>query len=200
VIKTIIFDFGGVFLVLDKEASFRELKKLGMEGFSKELLQHSAAYEKGSLTTEAFLGIFRKNFPEIPSEKIIAAWNAILLEFPLYRLDFLKKLSGLGKYELILLSNTNDLHIKWVAENITCFEEFKSCFDGFYLSHEINFRKPDTEIYQFILDKHALRVEEVLFIDDTPENTKAAEKLGIRTWALDTEKEDVVELFSKNLL
>jgi HAD superfamily hydrolase (TIGR01509 family) len=62
------------------------------------------------------------------------------------------------------------------------------------LSHEINFRKPNTEIYQFVLNENKLKAEETFFIDDTKENTDAAERLGIKTWNLIPGKEDVVDL------
>jgi glucose-1-phosphatase len=35
-------------------------------------------------------------------------------------------------------------------------QNFRNCFDAFYLSHEINFRKPDAAIYEFVLKKHDL--------------------------------------------
>lgn len=94
-----------------------------------------------------------------------------------------------------MLSNTNEIHIDWIKENVSFFDEFKSYFDAFYLSHEINFRKPDAEIYEFVLKNHDLKPGECLFIDDTKENTDAAEALGIHTWNIDPTKEDVIELF-----
>lgn len=199
-LKAVIFDFGGVFLNLDKEATSKELKKLGLQNFSKKLLGHVQDYEKGGVSTEGFINVFRRHLSETPSEKIIAAWNSILLDLPRHRLDFLKKLSASGKYKLILLSNTNDLHIKWVTENIGCYEEFKACFDAFYLSHEINLRKPDPGIFEFVLNENGLKPEQAFFIDDTQEHIDAANKLGIKTWKLDDEKEDVSDLFSKNLV
>ena len=38
-IKNIVFDFGDVFINLDKEATFRRLKELGVKEFTVELLQ-----------------------------------------------------------------------------------------------------------------------------------------------------------------
>ena len=38
-IKNIVFDFGDVFINLDKEAPFRRLKKLGVKEFTDELLK-----------------------------------------------------------------------------------------------------------------------------------------------------------------
>ena len=195
-IKTIIFDFGDVFLNLDKPATARELKKLEISHFSEEMLKQNQLYEKGLISSEDFISGYCESFPKLTSEAFTRSWNAILVDFPEHRLDFLKNLKMEGRYELILLSNTNHIHIDWVKENISFFEEFKNCFDAVYLSQEINLRKPDADIYHYVLEKHDLKPEETLFIDDTAENTAAAAELGIHTWNIDPSKEEVTDLFT----
>lgn len=195
-IKTIIFDFGDVFLNLDKPATARELKRLEISHFSEEMLQQNMQYEKGLISSEAFIDYYCGNFPKLTPEAFTNSWNAILVEFPKHRLEFLQQLKEEGKYKLILLSNTNHIHIAWVKEKIDFFEDFKACFDAFYLSQEINLRKPDPEIYEFVLEQHNLKPEETLFIDDTKENTEAAAKLGIHTWNINPANEDVTQLFT----
>ncbi|MCJ7468363.1 MAG: HAD-IA family hydrolase, partial [Maribacter sp.] len=65
------------------------------------------------------------------------------------------------------------------------------------LSHEIGLRKPDREIFQFVLDDNGLIAEETLFIDDSKENTDAASALGLHCWNLRVGQEDIIELNSK---
>ena len=195
-IKTLLFDFGDVFLNLDKAATFRELNKLGLHDFSSEMIRQNQLYEMGKISSEEFVDFYLQRLPENSSKTLINAWNAILLDLPEHRLQFLQQLKAEHNYQLILLSNTNDLHISWVKQNIESFAEFKSCFDAFYLSHEINFRKPNADIYEFVLKEHQLQPEEVLFIDDTKENTDAAKSLGIYTWNIDPKQEDIVNLFN----
>ena len=197
-IRTIIFDFGDIFINLDKMATLREMKKLKIEVFSEALLQKNLDYEKGLISSNAFLNSYQKAFSNLTKPQIIASWNAILLDFPKYRYAFLKILSEKKYYQLILLSNTNEIHINWVKENIPFYEDFKNCFDAFYFSHEINFRKPDADIFEFVLEKHNLKPEECLFIDDTRENTEAASALGIHTWNIDPTREDIIDLFTAN--
>lgn len=194
-IKTIIFDFGDIFINLDKPATLRELKKNEINDLSENILNRNLEYEKGLITSTEFLKYYTAEYDHLSEKEIINSWNAILVDFPEYRFEFIKNLSAEKKFKLILLSNTNEIHIQWVKGNVPFFEEFKNCFDAFYLSHEINYRKPDTEIYNFVLDQHQLKPEETLFIDDTKENTDAAEKLGIHTWNLDPSREDIVDLF-----
>lgn len=198
-IKNIIFDFGDIFINLDKEGTYKAMAALGVTKITEEMIQVYQNYEKGLMTTDKFLNFFHDKF-RIPKDKLIDAWNAVLLDFPRERLGFLKKLADSKKYRLFLLSNTNELHIKWVQNSLgdEFYNDFKSCFEQFYLSHEINFRKPDVEIYQFVLNENNLIAEETLFVDDLKENTDSASSLAIKTWNLMPEEEDVTELFSKN--
>jgi putative hydrolase of the HAD superfamily len=197
-IKNIVFDFGDIFINLDKEATFKELAKSGVDQITKEMMAVAHQYEKGEISTSNFIDFFRVKV-KLSKEDLIFAWNAVLLDFPKHRLQFLKELVASKKYRLFLLSNTNDMHIKWIQNDwgSELYEEFKSCFEQFYLSHEIHFRKPNADIYKFVLQENKLKAEETFFIDDTLENTMTAEKLGIQTWNLIPGKEDVVDLLTR---
>ena len=65
----------------------------------------------------------------------------------------------------------------------------------FYLSHEIHLRKPNTDIFEFVLRENGLKPNECLFIDDTKDNTLTADKLGFNTWTIDETKEDIITIF-----
>ncbi len=197
-IKNIIFDFGDVFINLDKQATYVALAKLGVTEISDSMMKVYFDYEMGLITTQEFVNYFHEEF-KIEKDALIDAWNAILLDFPLHRLKFLKELAASNKYRLFLLSNTNDLHISWIQNDWgdALYNEFKSCYEQFYLSHEINLRKPNTNIYQFVLDENNLVPEETFFIDDTKENTDAANTLGIKVWNIIPGEEDVVDLLSR---
>lgn len=198
-IKNIIFDYGDVFINLDKQATYKELYNLGVDEISEEMIQAYQLYEVGGISTDEFVDRFTKLFPKISGQAFIEAWNAILKDFPLHRLDFIKKLKASGKYRLFLLSNTNDLHISWIQNDWgkELYDEFKACFEQFYLSHEIHLRKPHTDIYEFVLNENNLKPEETFFIDDTEENTNTAKKIGIKVWNIDPETEDVVDLLAR---
>ncbi|MDG2194223.1 MAG: HAD family phosphatase [Polaribacter sp.] len=201
-IKNIIFDFGDVFINLDKQATYREMEKLGVTKVSEEMISVYHQYEKGLISTDDFIGFYQEKFPFIKRQELVDAWNAILLNFPKERLEFLQALSASKKYRLFLLSNTNELHISWVQQQwgMELYDAFKNCFEQFYLSHEINFRKPDANIYKFVLEENNLKASETLFVDDLKENTDAAQKLGIQAWNLVPEEEDVVNMHIKKKL
>jgi|SRR5690606_937234 len=198
-IKNIIFDFGDIFIDLDKPVIYREMVKHQCLDALPQLELLNSKYEIGLISSEEFIRELKNLIPRASSEQLKDSWNAMLLDFPDYRLEFLENLAREGKYRLFLLSNTNALHIPHVADKMGLekFERFRNSFEQFYLSHEIHLRKPDSEIFRYVLKNNALNPEETLFIDDTKVNTDAAAALGIRTWNLIVGQEDIVQLLSK---
>jgi len=195
-INTIIFDFGNVFVNLDIEAAHKHaLETFQIESLSEEMLGFNSFYEQGLISTDEFLEFYSENFPKLSKEALIDIWNFMLKDFPESRLDFLKAIQQSSKYKLILLSNTNALHIDHIKDHVSFYEEFKNCFDAFYLSHEINLVKPNQDIFEFILNKNKLKAEECLFIDDNQENINTANTLKIKTWHINPETEDVINLY-----
>ena len=195
-IKTIIFDFGNVFINLNIEAATKKaLESFKIESFPEEIVAFNALYEIGLVSTDEFLEFYSENFSELSNDQLTAIWNLMLKDFPEYRLNFIKQLKASKKYKLILLSNTNELHIDWVKKHVPFFDEFKNCFDAFYLSQEVHLRKPNRDIFEFVLNENDLTATECLFIDDVKDNTEAANQLGIHTWNINPETEDVIDLF-----
>ncbi len=199
-IKNIIFDFGDIFINLDKGVIVREMERYGGEPIlGPDLHALNALYEIGAISSDDFLMELVSVYPEATKTEIAQIWNSMLLDFPDHRLEFIEKLAQEGKYRLFLLSNTNALHIPHVQDIMGAnkFDRFKNSFEKFYLSHEIHLRKPNTEIFRFVLDENGLRADETFFVDDTKENTQAAQKLGIRSWHLQVGREDIIELKSR---
>ena len=198
-IENIIFDFGDVFINLDKQATGREMEKFGFKHLTPELEKLFAAYEKGLITTGYFLDQTSHMFPEAGRMDLIHAWNSIILDFPEERLKFIEKLAEEKDYRLFLLSNTNELHIDYVKHRMgeKRFTRFRNCFEKFYLSHEINLRKPEHDIFDYVLNSNNLKAEKTFVVDDRSEHTTAAAELGIICWHLKVGKEDVLDLKSK---
>ncbi|NMH24391.1 HAD family hydrolase [Flavobacterium solisilvae] len=199
-INAIIFDFGDIFINLEKEKSIEEFKKLGLNGPNEELIAKNDSFEKGQITELQFIESFQKFIPNASLEEIIKAWNSIIGDFPLYRLEFLQMLST--RYRLFLLTNTDSIHINRFEHKVgmSFYTDFYRCFEKVYYSYEMGMRKPQPEIFTTILNKHDLSPKRTLFVDDKKENTDAAEALGIHVWNLQVGKEDVVNLFDQKHL
>ena len=198
-IKNIIFDFGDIFINLDKEIVLREIQRQGNTTLATEAIALSSALEIGAITPDVFVKGLNAIFPKASSQEIIAIWNGMILDFPDYRLEFIERLAKEDTHRLFLLSNTNALHISYVMETMgeARYHRFKNSFEQFYLSHEIQLRKPNADVYEFVLRENHLKPAETLFIDDTKENTDAANRLGIQTWHLKVGQEDIIALKSR---
>ena len=192
-IKNYIFDFGDVFINLDKPATQRELIKLGMSDFTNEMVEMNYSYEKGLISTDDFLSFYQTQFPSVSKKELADVWNSIILDFPEYRLQFIEEFSR--KHDCYLLSNINDLHLTYIKKNLdkSFYNRFINCFDKVYYSHEVHLRKPDENIFEFVLKDAKLQANKCFFIDDTLENIKTAKQIGMQVWHLLPELE-VVEL------
>jgi len=199
-IDTILFDFGDVFINLDKSATEKELRKLGLKEWDASLQRLNLQYELGKIDEFAFFSGIQKFIPEANLSDIRAAWNAILLDFPLKRLEYLQLLTS--NYRLFLISNTDATHIEKFEHKVgqSFARDFYSCFEKVYFSFDIHLRKPDEKIFKFVINNHNLIPKKALFVDDKKENTDAAKNLGFLTWHLQVGKEDVTALFDKNII
>ncbi len=183
-IKNIIFDLGGVLLNIDYNRTKKYFEKLGIKDFDRVFTQYKQSniadlFETGKATDEAFFKEVTKGHT-ISWDDFELAWNAMLLDFPKDRFELLKKLKT--KYRLFLCSNTNSIHLKSFRNEVNKFEErFDDLFEKTYYSHLVGLRKPNTEIFQLILDENNLKPSETLFLDDTTIHLEGANKVGIKT-------------------
>ena len=194
-IKSIIFDLGGVILNLDYSKTVDEFKKIGVLNFKEFYSQKKQAllfddFEKGKIKPEAFISSFKESENlKIKEIDFINAWNAMLLEIPIEKLQFI---DGLKKdYKIILLSNTNEIHIKKFEDDLkknNMLEQFYKCFDKIYYSSRMGKRKPEENCFNQVLEENRLIAENTLFIDDSVQHIEGAKKAGIKTFHLEKNK------------
>ena len=203
-IKNIIFDLGGVIINLDIQKTIQEFNKLSSKSFETiyTQLQQSPIFDqfdKGEISERDFFDSLKKALENnVADEKIVFAWNAMLLDFPLHRLELLTKLKT--KYRLFLLSNTNETHVTELEKQLLAtrgYQNLESFFEKVYYSCRMNMRKPDTTIFDFVMKENKLLAEETVFIDDSPQHVEGALKTGIKAVLLSKDKE--VESLLKDL-
>ncbi|MDG1573146.1 HAD family phosphatase [Robiginitalea sp. M366] len=198
--KAIIFDFGGVLINLDFEAVPRALREWGADPSDAFLQQLSRQYETGQIPTAGFLETASGRLGGVSGATLAEAWNAMILDLPESRVEFLENLRDGGGYRLFLLSNTNALHMARVRERLggPAYQRFTACFEGFYLSHEIGLRKPDPEIFRWVTGRHGLTPGDTLFIDDTAEHILGAQAIGLQTWHFQPGRDKITELLTRS--
>ena len=194
-IKSIIFDLGGVILNLNYSKTEDEFKKIGVLNFKEFYSQKKQTllfddFEKGKIKPEEFISSFKESENlKIKEIDFINAWNAMLLEISIEKLQFI---DGLKKdYKIYLLSNTNEIHIKKFENDLkknNMLEQFYKCFDKIYYSSRMGKRKPEENCFNQVLEENGLIAENTLFIDDSIQHIEGAKKAGIKTFHLEKNK------------
>jgi len=191
-IRHIIFDLGGVLLDIDYKQTMHAFEKLGVTNIQSifDTLQQEKVFDRldtGELTSEGFITTIRNAAGlDLSDADIVEAWNALLIEFPLRRLQILQQLQLY--YDLVLLSNTNGIHeqrFNQILQQSRGIPNIGVFFDKVYFSHRIGMRKPELPIFERVLQDCGFKPEQTLFIDDLSVNTEAAAQLGIRTILLE---------------
>jgi putative hydrolase of the HAD superfamily len=206
-IKNIIFDLGGVIINLDIPKTISEFNKLTNKPFESiyTQLQQSPIFDlfdKGQISEADFFFELNNSLDQpLTHKQLINAWNAMLLDFPIHRLELLNQLKQ--RYRIFLLSNTNETHIAQFENDLYQHHGYKNLepfFEKVYYSCRINMRKPDGEIFDFVLQENTLNASETIFIDDSPQHIEGALKIGIKAHLLSKEK-DIKSLIEQlNLL
>lgn len=199
-IQNIIFDLGGVIINLDYKRTAGAFRSLGIGHFDEiysKAKQNNLfdLFEKGLLREEEFRDTLKLFLPGNTSDEAIdQAWNAMLLDIPPVRVEWLRKVAG--RYRIFLLSNTNSIHIRaftGLTDELFGPGLFESIFEKHYYSCQLGMRKPDAEIFEFVLDQNKLEKEATLFIDDSIQHVEGARKLGLPAELLNVERGEKLE-------
>lgn len=182
-INTIIFDLGGVLFDISHERTRSALTALSATPDEITFSLHSQndifnQFEAGRINAGQFRQELRSLYNIKASDnEIDAAWNAMLTGLFPDSIGIIQSLKQ--RYRIALLSNINEIHYNAIEDECTpLFLEMNDCF----LSYIIGLRKPDLEIYKYVLEAMNAPAETTLFIDDAPQNIAAAKSLGIQTY------------------
>lgn len=187
-VRHIIFDLGGVILNIDYSRTAQAFAELGLKDFGSQFsqMQQNAFFddwETGKIKREQFITELKNRISITPSDQAITdAWNAMLLDIPLRRLQILQQLQL--HFDIFLLSNTNEIHeeaFNKILKSQCGFDSMGVFFDKVYYSHHVGLRKPGKEIFELLLQQNKLSPEKTLFIDDSPQHIETAGSLGLQT-------------------
>jgi len=206
-IKNIILDYGDVIFMIDFLKAQEAFIALGIKNVDK-FFAHSGHsklfddFECGKISAAEFRDGIREatSRKDLKDEEIDAAWNALLIGVPEGNHEILLQLKE--KYRLFLLSNNNEIHYKWIMEYLNTayqLQDNSTFFEKDYYSHLMGLRKPNREIFEYVLQKHDLKVEETLFIDDSPQHLQTAALLGLQTELL-TKPDTLAALIKRKAL
>ena len=201
VIDTLLLDLGGVLIDVDYHRTADAFNALGFDGF--EAIYSKAqqdrlfdGFEIGALSPAEFRSRIRALHGNgITDDQVDHCWNAMLGRIPPERIELLRRLRI--RYKLLLLSNTNAIHVpafeRIIAED-NGIDDFRTLFDGAYYSCEMGLRKPDAVAFHHVLSRHGAEPSRTLFIDDSIQHVVGAREAGLKAEHLDLHREDVLAL------
>ena len=193
-IKNIIFDIGNVL------AGFTWQEFYAGFGYDEEMIEKLAnatvkspewnEMDRGVWSYEEIIEAFIKNDPSIEKEirHSLADLSNIVVKRE-YAIPWIKSLREAG-YSCYYLSNFSEKAHEGCADAL----RFLEYMDGGILSYKDKVIKPDTAIYQLLLDRYGLNAEECVFMDDTEKNLPPARALGIQTILFKSREQAVEEL------
>ena len=193
-IKTVIFDLGGV-LVRTEDPTPRKLladrygisstqlsdlvyrSESGMQAMVGEITtaQHWEFIDQKLGLPEGSVAQFEKDF-----------WGGDHLDQVL--IDFIAGLRS--SYQTALLSNAWD-NLRHLLEDLWKVDHV---FDRIFVSAEIGAAKPDPAIYQFVFQELEKKPEEIVFVDDFQVNVTAARELGMQAILFRSREQALLEL------
>ncbi len=190
-IKNLLFDMGAVLINIDYNKTIHAFQEIGINDFGTQFSQTTASpifesLETGKITEVAFYQQIQSQCSNtVDSTAIKNAWNAILEDFRKESMDFLFTLKK--EYRLFLLSNTNAIHldeVNLILQKQLGVNQVDDYFEKAYYSHKVGMRKPNADIFEFVLEDANINAAETLFIDDTQMNINTATTLGFKTHLL----------------
>ncbi len=179
-IKTVIFDLGRVLVPFDFKRGYQAIaNRFGL--VAEEIPARIGAtdlvnrYEAGEMDTSTFVERLctQLGFKATEAE-FTGLWSAIFERRTLVPESLPATLRRNG-YRVVLLSNTNDMHFRFIQENYPILDHF----DRFVLSYKVGAIKPSPKIYEHAIEAAECRPEECFYTDDIAEYVEGAKKQGI---------------------
>ena len=181
-VKALLFDLGGVVIEIDFDRVFSHWALSSNQ--SLEIIRSRFAFdsnyerhERGEIDASEYFASLRKSMEiNISDEDFTAGWNSLYVgEMP----GVSTLLSKVGeKQSIYAFTNSNFTHqLVWSKK----FKQVLSFFREVFVSSEIGKRKPEPAAFQAISFEIGVKLENILFFDDSLENIVGAEKVDMQT-------------------
>ncbi len=183
--KNIIFDLGGVLLNLDIPKTTQAFEQLGAPEFKNLFGLGRAesflkAYEVGYINDDEFVTDLQQLTGGKSRDEVIHAWNAMLLDFPKERIEFLAELRKNINFicsAIPTLSIFRLLPKHFPIPSMALHWMLNSAKPGTAIS--LNAGSPMWKLSEFVIKDAELDPSETVFIDDALVNVEGARKAGL---------------------
>ena len=178
-IRAIVFDLGKVLIPFEWQRGYdafarasqqsaeevrARIKETGLfDGFERGKVEPREVAERVS----DVLGL------SVTFDEFQKLWSSIFLPEAIVPEQMLERLRR--NHRLLLLSNTDAIHFRWVKGRYPSLRHF----DDFVLSFELGLRKPEPGIYEATISRAGCEAREIFFTDDRQDNVEGAIQAGI---------------------
>ena len=179
-IEGLLFDLGGVLIEIDFERALRAWNQwtlLSIEELRQRFKMDEAyeKHERGEIEAPEYFTHLRKMLElEANDSEIILGWNAIFLSEIVETVDQVR--AAKEKLPCFAFTNSNPTHQDfWMSAYPGVVESFHQIF----VSSELRLRKPEPEAFEAIADSMNISLDAILFFDDSEENIRGAQAVGM---------------------
>jgi len=190
-IRAIIFDIGGVFIMPGTFRSltgeYAKMMKMKKERVYNVFKKYWRMWRTGEINEDEFFMNFlqelgAKEDKETIRKMFYSIWKPENATFGIAQR--LKK-----RYKIFALTNQSREVFGFLREKYG----LDKIFEDIFASYNVKFAKPDPRFFEHMLKETGIKPEECVFIDDREENVKVAKKLGMKAIVFknpeDTEKQ-----------
>jgi glucose-1-phosphatase len=178
-IEAILFDLGKVIIDFNFELGMQRWAgncRLSREEFERVIWAKDwiRRYERGEISTADYHRyLCDVGTLQMELEEFRQSWSEVFMPDLIVSEALLADLKR--NYPLILVSNTNEVHVEFVAARYKVFDYF----DHKIFSHEVGSLKPDRKIFEAAIAASGRPADALFFTDDREENVQAATRLGM---------------------
>ncbi len=181
-VDALLFDLGGVVIEIDFDRVFSHWALSSNQ--SLEIIKSRFAFdsnyerhERGEIDASEYFASLRKSMEiNITDEEFTAGWNSLYVGETPGASTLLSKVAE--KLSIYAFTNSNFTHqLVWSKK----FKQVLSLFREVFVSSEIGKRKPEPAAFHAISFEIGVKLENILFFDDSLENIVGAEKVGMQT-------------------
>jgi glucose-1-phosphatase len=178
-IEAIIFDIGRVIIDLDPSRAIAAIGAASTltpdklwDSVHKDPLWDD--WQEGRVTPpEWYENLIVRFHTPISFDEFCKVWNSVLVPKLLLPEHLLKQLSK--KYRLVLLSNTDPIHVEYMESKF----RFVRYFPKRIYSCEVGASKPSVKIFRAAIKAAGAPSSRILYIDDIRQYVLAARRIGL---------------------
>ncbi len=178
--KAIVFDLGKVIFNLSFDRTFEYWAMASEESFNtiKNKFVFDEIFEKferNEISPKEFREIIQNRLGiKLSDDEFDKGWCNLYMNLYADVESLLLNLKS--KYRIVALTNTNVIHeLVWKEK----YKDVLILFEKVFSSPDLGTRKPESRIYEIVLEYLKLKTNEIIFFDDNIENINGAIEFGI---------------------